>query len=118
MRMGGFGPHFSPGFGGRSAFFHGGRHPAFFHGHRFFRHGRFFGAPFYGVGIYGGGGCYWNCRAAGFGPGYCSAYAWNFCYYTRTAQGQRLDGSKPLARRASDGAFACERLAAVSAIRR
>jgi hypothetical protein len=27
----------------------------------------------------GGGSCYWNCRAAGFGPGYCSVYAYNFC---------------------------------------
>jgi len=57
------------------------------HGQRgFFRHGRFI--PF-GVGVglwgwddygYGGGSCYWNCRAAGFGPGYCSAYSYNFCY--------------------------------------
>ena len=33
----------------------------------------------YGYGN-GGGSCYWNCRAQGFGPGYCSAYAYNFCY--------------------------------------
>ena len=68
---------------GRAGAFPGGRHAVFFHGHRgFFRHGRFF--PFYGVGLwdygYGGGSCYWNCRAAGFGPGYCSVYAYNFCY--------------------------------------
>ena len=88
MHMGGIGPRFSPGghfgFGGHRAFFPGGR-GAFFHGrHGFFRHGRFF--PF-GVGLYGygygdsyGGSCYWNCRTQGFGPGYCSAYAYNFCY--------------------------------------
>ena len=84
MHPRGFGPHFGPGghFGfGHRAFFHGGR-TAFFHGRRgFFRHGHFF--PFavglYGYG-YGDGSCYWNCRAKGFGPGYCSAYAYNFCY--------------------------------------
>ena len=86
MHPRGFGPHFGPGghFGfGHRAFFHGGR-TAFFHGRRgFFRHGHFF--PF-AVGLYGygygngGGSCYWNCRAQGFGPGYCSAYAYNFCY--------------------------------------
>jgi hypothetical protein len=86
MRPGGFGPRFSPGghFGfHHPAFFHGGR-TAFFHGRRgFFRHGRFFpfGVGLYGYGWgYGGGSCYWNCRAQGFGPGYCSAYAYNFCY--------------------------------------
>jgi hypothetical protein len=85
-------------YGGRTAFYrpgiagrgiHAGRgfagRTAFFHGHRgFWRHGHFF--PFVGVGLwgldygYGGGSCYWNCRAAGYGPGYCSAYAYNFCY--------------------------------------
>ncbi len=86
MRPGGFGPRFSPGghFGfHHPAFFHGGR-TAFFPGRRgFFRHGRFFpfGVGLYGYGWgYGGGSCYWNCRASGFGPGYCSAYAYNFCY--------------------------------------
>lgn len=86
MHMGGVGPRFSPGghfaFGGHRAFVPGGR-GAFFHGrHGFVRHGRFF--PF-AVGLYGygygyGGSCYWNCRTQGFGPGYCSAYAYNFCY--------------------------------------
>jgi hypothetical protein len=33
----------------------------------------------YGYG-YGGGSCYWNCRSAGYGPSYCSVYAYNFCY--------------------------------------
>jgi hypothetical protein len=86
MHPGGFGPRFRPGghFGfHHPAFFHGGR-TAFFHGHRgFFRHGRFFpfGVGLYGYGWgYGGGSCYWNCRTQGFGPGYCSAYAYNFCY--------------------------------------
>ena len=50
--------------------------------HRVFRGGRWIWAPI-GVGWWGGdyygGVCYWNCRSAGFGPGYCSAYAWNFC---------------------------------------
>ena len=85
MHMGGMGPHFGPGghFAGHPAFFHGG-HPGFFHGrHGFFRHGRFipfgFGVGFYGD-YWGGGSCYWNCRTAGFGPGYCSAYSYNFCY--------------------------------------
>ena len=39
--------------------------------------------PFVGFGYdypyYGGGSCYWNCRNSGFGPSYCSAYAFNFC---------------------------------------
>ena len=50
----------------------------------YYRNGRFF--PFIGAGLYGwgwdngwGGSCYWNCRSAGYGPGYCSAYSWNFC---------------------------------------
>jgi hypothetical protein len=88
MRPGGM--HFArPGMAGR---FHGGPgiagrgfagRSAFYHGHRgYWRGGRFF--PFYGVGVwdygYGGGSCYWNCRAAGYGPGYCSAYSYNFCY--------------------------------------
>ncbi len=53
-----------------------------------FHHGRHFrGGPFIGFGYdygypdsYGGGSCYWNCRNAGYGPGYCQAYAYNFCY--------------------------------------
>lgn len=56
--------------------FEGGRH------HR--RHGR--GIFIYGGGYgydgyddYGGGSCYWNCRHSGYGPGYCRAYAYNFC---------------------------------------
>ncbi len=83
--IGGFGPRFAPGghFGlGNRAFFPGG-HRAFFHSrHGFFRHGHFFpfGVGFYGIGYGYGGSCYWNCRAAGFGPGYCSAYSYNYCY--------------------------------------
>ena len=58
--------------------FHGGR-TAFYHGHHgHWRHGHWY--PFVGVGIYAGGSCYWNCRAAGYGPAYCSAYSYNFCY--------------------------------------
>ena len=75
--MGGIGPRFGP--GGHFRF----GHPAFFHGRRgFFRHRHFFpfGVGFYGVGYGYGGSCYWNCRASGFGPGYCSIYSWNFCY--------------------------------------
>ena len=84
------GPRFAGRFdGGRFAGrrFDGGRHAIFFHGRRgFFRHGRFF--PFFGVGLYGydygygygGGSCYWNCRSAGYSPGYCNVYAYNFCY--------------------------------------
>jgi hypothetical protein len=79
---------YRPGIAGRGIYagrgVYGGR-MAFHHGHRgFWRHGHFF--PFVGVGLwgwdygYGGGSCYWNCRAAGYGPGYCSAYAYNFCY--------------------------------------
>jgi hypothetical protein len=56
--------------------FEGGRH------HR--RRGR--GIFIYGDGYgydgyddYGGGSCYWNCRRSGYGPGYCRAYAYNFC---------------------------------------
>ena len=62
-------------YGGRSAF----------NGHRgYWRHGHFF--PFYGVGLWdygygdGGGSCYWNCRSQGYGPGFCSANAYAFCY--------------------------------------
>ncbi len=101
MSMGGAGPmHMGPGFmgsrmGGPGGYSMGrnygrpggyaiGRHYAG-HGMRgHWRNGRFF--PFVGVGLWGygddwgGGSCYWNCRAAGYGPGYCSAYAANFCY--------------------------------------
>ncbi len=63
---------------------HGGR-MAFNHGHRgYWRNGRFY--PFYGIGLwdygygYDGGSCYWNCRAAGYGPGFCSVNAYSFCY--------------------------------------
>jgi hypothetical protein len=51
-----------------------------------FRHGHFRGGPFIGFGLdygypywYGGGSCYWNCRSLGYGPGYCRAYAWEYC---------------------------------------
>jgi hypothetical protein len=53
-------------------------------GWRHRRHGR--GIFVYGDGYgydgyddYGGGSCYWNCRRSGYGPGYCRAYASNFC---------------------------------------
>ncbi len=85
MRMGGMRMGAGPRMGGRYAFaggrvaggrYAGGR-TVFYHGRRgYWRGGRFF--PFFG--IYAGGSCYWNCRAQGFGPGYCSAYAYNFCY--------------------------------------
>jgi hypothetical protein len=44
---------------------------------RFWRHGRWYG-PAIGVGI-GGGSCYWNCRNAGHGRGFCRANAGRFC---------------------------------------
>jgi hypothetical protein len=54
---------------------------------RHFRHGHFREGPFFGFGLdygypywYGGGSCYWNCRSEGHGPGYCRAYAWEYCY--------------------------------------
>jgi hypothetical protein len=28
----------------------------------------------------GSGSCYWNCRAEGYGPGFCRANAWEYCY--------------------------------------
>jgi hypothetical protein len=81
---------YRPGIAGRGVYagrgFPGGR-AAFHNGHRgFWRHGRFF--PFVGVGVglwgwdygYDGGSCYTNCLAAGYGAGYCSANAYNFCY--------------------------------------
>ncbi len=85
------GHNFGPGRfnGGRTAFYrpgivHGGR-TVIHNGHRgYWRHGHFY--PFFGVGLwdygygYGGGSCYWNCRSQGYSPGYCSAYAYNFCY--------------------------------------
>jgi hypothetical protein len=48
---------------------------------RFWRNGRWVWGPAVGVGIAAGGGgsCYWNCRNAGHGPGYCSTYAANYC---------------------------------------
>ena len=35
-----------------------------------------------GVGPVGWSGrnCHWKCRAAGYRPGYCRMYAYNFCY--------------------------------------
>ncbi len=81
---------YRPGIAGRGVYagrgFPGGR-TAFHNGNRgFWRHGRFF--PFVGVGVglwgwdygYDGGSCYTNCLAAGYGAGYCSANAYNFCY--------------------------------------
>jgi hypothetical protein len=78
------GPNFGPRFGkfeGRR--FEGPRFRAgragFYHGRRgYWRHGRWY--PFFGLGIAAGGNCYWNCRAEGYGPAYCSAYAYDFCY--------------------------------------
>ena len=81
---------YRPGIAGRGVYagrsFYGGR-TAFHNGHRgYWRHGHFY--PFVGVGLglwgwdygYDGGSCYTNCLAAGYGAGYCSANAYNFCY--------------------------------------
>jgi hypothetical protein len=47
----------------------------------YWRGGRWYGyGGFYGYGYGYGGSCYWNCMALGYGPGYCSAYSYNFCY--------------------------------------
>jgi hypothetical protein len=48
---------------------------------RYWRNGRWWWGPAGGVGIVAGGGgsCYWNCRNAGHGPGFCRTYAANFC---------------------------------------
>lgn len=53
---------------------------------RHFHQGRRLGGAFIGFGYdygnpywYDNGSCYWNCRNAGYGPGYCQAYAYNFC---------------------------------------
>lgn len=47
---------------------------------RVWRNGRWVWGPAFGVGIAAGGGsCYWNCRNAGHGPGFCRANAGNFC---------------------------------------
>src|SRR5208337_4756114 len=49
---------------------------------RYWRNGRWWYGPAavgLGVGV-AGGSCYWNCRNAGHGPGFCSTYAANFCY--------------------------------------
>ncbi len=35
------------------------------------------GGPYFG---FWGGSCYANCLTAGFGPGYCDVYAYNFCW--------------------------------------
>jgi hypothetical protein len=84
QRFGSVRPNFGPRFGrfeGRrfeGGAFRGGR-SAFYHGRRgHWRHGHWY--PFYGLGVYAGGSCYWNCRAQGYGPGYCRAYAYDFCY--------------------------------------
>ncbi len=69
-RFGGNGRVAGNGFRGRTAFYNGRR--------GYWRGGRWF--PLAGLGIYAGGNCYLNCRAQGFGPGYCSANAYNFCY--------------------------------------
>ncbi|MGO8953711.1 MAG: hypothetical protein ACLPWS_10170 [Rhodomicrobium sp.] len=91
---GGFGGGFG-GFGGKAAGIGGySGHPAFAPGGGRFAHRghfrgrrRFFGGPFIGWGYdydypywYDSGSCYWNCRNSGYGPGYCRAYAYNFCY--------------------------------------
>ncbi len=89
---GGRAAFYRPGIAGRGIYagrgFNGGR-TALYRGHRgYWRHGRFF--PLVGVGLwgwdgdygygYGGGSCYWNCRAAGYGPGFCSVNSESFCY--------------------------------------
>jgi hypothetical protein len=88
-------------FAGRGRFARGGRfvgtrafagRSRFIRGRRFvrvFRGGRWIWAPvglyaswwddgYWGDG-YDGGSCYANCRASGYGPRYCSIYAYNFC---------------------------------------
>ena len=64
---------------GATAFYRGGRvggRTASYHGRR----GYWRGGRWYGGGWYGGGSCYANCLEAGYGPGYCSVYSYNFCY--------------------------------------
>lgn len=46
----------------------------------YWRNGRWFwGVPAVGLGLGFHRGCYWNCRSAGFGPGFCRARAGRFC---------------------------------------
>jgi hypothetical protein len=91
--MGGFRHFGGPGmkhFGGPARYYGGPRMrhlggPAHWgHGRRgYWRNGRWYwyGAPFIGLGLYGyGNSCYWNCINNGYGPAYCSAYAYDFCY--------------------------------------
>ncbi len=74
--------------GGRAAVVRGGRRGVVVGGRGFaggrrvgyWRNGRWFGPAAVGVGIGAGGSCYWNCRNSGYGAGYCSANAGNFCY--------------------------------------
>ncbi len=65
-----FAPRIS-GIGGRRAYgaLRGGRRG-------YWRGGRWY---WYGGGYYGGS-CYSNCLAAGYGPAYCSTYAYDYCY--------------------------------------
>ncbi len=51
------------------------------HHHRHFGRGAFFGFGLdYGYpDWYDSGSCYRNCRAEGYGPGYCRANAWEYC---------------------------------------
>jgi hypothetical protein len=56
----------------------GGERAGFREGRRRFRRdGRWFWG---GVDVDSGGSCYWNCINAGYGPGYCRVYAYDFCY--------------------------------------
>jgi hypothetical protein len=52
---------------------------AFYHGRRGYWRGGWW-VPFAGFGLYDDGNCYWNCRAQGYGPAYCRAFAYDFCY--------------------------------------
>jgi hypothetical protein len=79
---------------GRAAVVRGGNRTAFIRGRRvggrfvggrrvrYWRNGRWWWGPTAaGIGVgAGGGSCYWNCRNAGHGPGFCRAYAFNYCY--------------------------------------
>jgi len=82
---GGFGGHRFAMAGGRRGYSRaaigarGGRYARGYGGYGYRRFARY-GGRGYGYGYGFGGSCYFNCRASGFGPGYCRAYAFNFCY--------------------------------------
>jgi hypothetical protein len=54
-----------------------GRHLGRHHNRHWRRHGVWWGGPDY---YWGGGSCYGNCLAAGYGSGYCSLHADEFCW--------------------------------------